>query len=505
VLSTTTSSDGVFSLVVPDLNDPKILLSKFGWQIKRSDTLSERAVRAGAAVQWLATPALETEAFTVWNGGLDGMIQHIRVMNKSSEQHIATATLYQHDGTVCSETISTSVTTRASTLLDISRSSCFRENTYGLVKITFPTREYDAALITHHKTGGLDRFLVSYNELPFANTLTGNSYTFFDNAYHRIRRSSESFTLRNDLFVANPTQSQQSFTVRRYLSNGTPGKTWRFTLPAMGSYMIPFIATDELAPQNGIQEVISDDPQAPYIAVMIRSGEQQLLSPRRTGRFIHMNYTDVGSGTTRFARVRYLPPRNAVQYAEIANVSAQQAHLRIKRVGNSGAVRPIIPLRLAPYETRKIRLSRLLDKYEEGVAEISSDTPDSILVNTVVKHYRSDNKLLSMKNMPIRESFGDLAYGAFSNQRTTKSKLKVSNLGFSSESATVACYAHDRLIDIRQLTLRAGQLEEVDLNACFGGNSTGLIEVNSSSPGTVVADLLRFRALEEINLTQRLR
>jgi hypothetical protein len=394
---------------------------------------------------------------------------------------------------------------RSSKFLDISKSSCFRENAYGLVKITFPTREYDAALITHHQSGGLNTFLVSYNELPVANTLTGRSYTFFDNAYHKVRRNSESFTLRNELLVANPTQSQKSFTVRRYLSRGTPGKMWRVTVPAMGSSMIPFTAADERAPQNGIQEIEPDDPQSPYIAIMTRSGEQQQLAPNKTSRFINMNYTDVGSGFTRFARVRYLPARNSIQYAEIANVTDKQVNVRIKRIAPSGAVRPVIPLLLAPYETRKIRLSRLLKKYEEGVAEVSSDVPDSILMNTIAKHYRSNNKLLSMKSSAITETFGDLAYGVFSNGRTFHSKLKVSNLSSSTESATVACYARDQLVDAQRMKLRAGQLKEIDLHACFEGHSSGIVEVNSSAPGTVVVDLLRFRTSDEINLTQRLR
>jgi hypothetical protein len=504
-LSTKSNDAGVFSLIVPDPADPKLTLSKFGWQIERSDTLSERASQAGAHVQWLAVPALERETYTVWHGGLGDLAQRIRVLNKSSDTKTATVTLFKSDGTACSEMFTTDIAARTTTSVNLNQNSCFQPDSYGVVKVTFPSREYDATLISHHDTGGLDRYLVSHNELPLANTTTGKSYTFFDNAYHQVRRSTESFSLRNDLVVANPSQIPQSFTVRRYRSTGTLTKTWRFTLPPMGSYMVPFIEADETTPQNGIQEVEPDDIRAPYVAVMVRSGEQQHLTPRKKGRFIYMNYTESGAGNTRFARVRYLAQRRAIQYAEVANITGAAVNARIKRIGSSGKAKPTIPLHLAPYETRKVRLSRLLEKFEEGVAEISSDTPDSLMVATVMKHYRPDNKLLSMKSLPIKETFGDSVYGSYSSQRRTNSVLKISNLGLDTGSATVMCYSNDLLIDAQTLSLAPGQLREVYLPKCFNGTSSGVVEVNSSKPGTMVVDLLRFRSREDIHLAQRLR
>ncbi|MFN5062579.1 MAG: Ig-like domain-containing protein [Pseudomonadota bacterium] len=505
VLSTSSGADGVFSLVVPEPSDPKLILSKYGWRIKRSETLSPRAIAAGASIQWLATPTLEAESFTIWSGNMENIRQLVRVLNKSSELQTVTATLYQSDGSVCSEVISSSISPRSHSSLELSQSPCFRQDAYGLVKIAFPNQEYDATLVNHHRSGSFDRYLSSFNELPLANPVMGKSYHFFDNAYHRIRKGTESFSMRNELLVSNVSSSPQSFTVRRYLSNGSLSKTLRFTIPAKGSYMVPFIRSEENIPQNGIQEVEPDNAQAPYLAVMIRTGAQSPHLSDKNREFTFMNYAEVGSAGTRFARVRYLPKKTAVQYAEIANVTSQPLNVRIKRIGRTGKARPTIPLLLSPHETRKIRLSRLLDRYEEGVAEISSDASGSIIIANVTKHYRADKSLLSVKSLAVQETFGDLAYGSYSRRQGLDSILKVTNLGVSSGSLTVACYANSQLIDATQLSLQPGRIKQIGLAKCFKNASNGTIEVNSSNPGSFVIDQLRYRAEQEISLGQRLR
>ena len=311
--------------------------------------------------------------------------------------------------------------------------------------------------------------------------------------------------MRNELIVSNPTTSSKQFTVRRYNSRGSVVRTSDLSIPAMGSFMVPFEKSDEKSPENGIQEVAPHDESAPYIAVMVRSGVQQLTSPRTNGRFIHMNYAQSSSGDTIFARVRHLPAPRAVQYVEVANVTAQVVNVRIKRVGQTGDARPTIPLLLVPYETRKLRLSRLLARYDEGVAEISSDTPDSVLVNSVMKHYRNDNRLLSMKSLLIQETFGDLMYGTYSARKNLRSVVKVSNLGLTNNPTSVTCYANDGNVRSYQLNLTPGKLEEVNMRECFGDSSTGIFEVNSTLTGSLVADVLRFRRREEITIPQRLR
>ncbi len=499
IRSTTTEESGVFSLIVPDINDPKLTMTKFGWRIKRSETLSKRAIDAGASAQWLAVPALEPESYTIWNGGIKGISQKLRLLNRSSDQTATTVTLYRHDGTQCSETIASEVAARTNKTLSLNNTSCFTADGYGLLKVRLPAQDYDATLITHSDLGALDRYLASYNELPLTNTLTGRSFALFDNAYHKIRRSQDSYALTNELFIGNPTATPKGFTVRRYLSNGALSATWRLTVSSMGSYKLPTLESDQSTPQNGIHEIEPDDMQSPYIAIQMRRGSQNGT------RFIYMSHSETGFGATRFARVRYLNHKNAVQYAEIANVSDQPINLRIKRISRTGETRPTIPLLLNVHETRKLRISRLLERYSEGVAEISSDRPDSIIVTSVIKHYRPDNRLLSMKSTPIQELFGDLVYGAYNTRDLNKSLLKISNMNQDPASATVMCYAKKELINAQEIQLRPGRMAEINLAQCFLDAQRGTVEVNSSAPGSMVVDLLKFREAEGITLDQRLR
>jgi hypothetical protein len=267
----------------------------------------------------------------------------------------------------------------------------------------------------------------------------------------------------------------------------------------MGSYKLPALETDQSTQQNGTHEIEPDDMQSPYIAIQMRRGSSN------GAKFIHMSNAETGFGATRFARVRYLNHKNAVQYAEIANVSDQPINLRVKRISRTGKTRPTIPLLLAAHETRKLRLSRLLERYSEGVAEILSDKPDSIIVASVMKHYRSDNTLLSVKSTQIQEIFGDLVYGAFNNSALSGSRLKVSNMNHESASSTVMCYAKQELIDAKEIKLQPGRMAEINLAQCFKDAQIGTVEVNSSAPGSMVVDLLKSRDSRGVSVDQRLR
>jgi hypothetical protein len=296
-----------------------------------------------------------------------------------------------------------------------------------------------------------------------------------------------------------------SFTVKRFSSRGALIRSLSFSVPALGSFQIPFDEQAENLALNGVEEIEPNDPTARYLAVMIRSGSLASESKNYNNIFIQANYSESGFGQTFFARVRDVARRYAVQYLEITNISPRQANVRIKRIDTKGRARPTIPLLLQPLQTRRIRLSRILERYEEGVAEITSDVNGSLLMNSVIKHYRSYQKLASMKSSPIQGSYGDLTYGSYDASRGTQSILKVSNLSSGTNSGTASCYSKSTLLDSIQLTFRPGELKEIDLRKCFGRSSAGVIELNSATPGTLVADLIRFKNSEDISLRERMR
>jgi hypothetical protein len=261
----------------------------------------------------------------------------------------------------------------------------------------------------------------------------------------------------------------------------------------------------EGAQENGIQEIAPDDMGAPYTAVLIRRAEQQLQAPHKSGGFLFMDYARAGGYQNQFTSVRYLPKRFAVQYAEISNISSVGANVRIARLNQRGRIRPTISIYLQPKETRKVRLSRLLENYREGMAQISSDVPNSIIVNSIMKHYRGDKKLLSIKALSIRETFGDTVYGIYERIGKTKSLLKLTNIDTQEVQGSVTCYVQSQPIDVQQYGLKPGEQRTVSLERCFSSEQRGVLEVNSSKPGAIVADTLLFRRNEDIHLPGRLR
>jgi hypothetical protein len=235
--------------------------------------------------------------------------------------------------------------------------------------------------------------------------------------------------MSNELLISNLSSSTRSFTVRHYRSNTELIKTERINILSMGSALVRFNDQENSSALNGIYEIEPDSPSEPYIALVSRLGDQRLgRDGSVSDKFISFDYARSGLGRPIFNRVRHLPQYLAVQYVEIANVSDRYVRATIARVGDTGRVKPTLAVHLQPRETRKIRLSRLLARYEEGVVEINGNGADSIIVTSIMKHYRSDRRLLSMKAMPITESFGDLIYGSYENTRGTNTTLKLSNL-----------------------------------------------------------------------------
>jgi hypothetical protein len=238
---------------------------------------------------------------------------------------------------------------------------------------------------------------------------------------------------------------------------------------------------------------------------MLRSGTLSDASSEAEGRFLHATYSESGFGQTYFSRVRYLPGRYAVQFMEITNISTRQTNVRIKRIDSKGRARPTIPLLLPPLQTRRIRLGRLLSRYEEGVAEIQSDVRSSLLMNSVMKYYRNYNNLITMESSPIHESYGDLVYGSYNPPRRARSLLKISNLAATTTSGTISCYAKSEIRESIRITLMPGELQELELGDCFGQASSGVVELNSTAPGALVADILELSANDNLSVKERMR
>lgn len=504
VNSTVTDSNGRYSLITVDADSPDITASKTGWRISRSNNPSIQATMSSLDTRWYAVPALEPETYVVWNGSLLPFKPTLRILNRSAAPQSVTATLYQADGSECSSTLSMAAGAFDYASIALDASPCFSANSFGLVKINYPSNDYDGDL-TMQRGATVDSRLTSLFSLPLANGITGVSYAFVDNAYHLERGGEQSYVMLNELLISNLANVEKRFTVRRYRSNAAVSKSESVLIPARGSAIVRFPVEEERAQENGIQEILPADMGAPYTAVLIRRGEQQLQTPHKTGGFLFMDYARAGGNQNQFASVRYLPKRFAVQYAEISNISSVGANVKITRLSQRGRIRPTISIYLQPKETRKVRLSRLLENYREGMAQISSDVPNSIIVNSIMKHYRGDKKLLSIKALSIRETFGDTMYGIYERIGKTKSLLKLTNIDAQEAQGSVTCYARSQPIDVQQYRLKPGEQRTVSLERCFSSVQKGVIEVNSSQPGAIVADTLLFRRNEDIHLPGRLR
>lgn len=495
--SAQTSEGGTYSLVTTASDNANVVATLKGWRISRASSSAK-----DGHIMWYAVPALEPETYTIWNTTISSFTPSIRLLNRSSAPQSVRLTLYQADGSECSDVIQANVEALDYVRVPLDQSECLNENSFGLLKISFPTNEYDGDL-TMRRGNGIDSRMTSIFSLPLANSVTGVSHVLVDGSYNGERGGQKTFVMRNDLFLSNLSPAEKSFTIRRYNTAGTLVKTVAITLAGFGTTQVQFPYGDEQPEENGIQEIEPLDISAPYVAVLARHGEQRPV--HASGAFLFMEHARTGGSSNYFARVRYLPKRVAVQYVEISNTTSRGANVRVSRMNRNGRVLPTIPLFLKPKQTRRLRLSRLLDAYQEGITHISSDIPNALVVNSIIKHFRGDKKLLSMKALSIEETIGDTIFGMYRLIGKSNTALKLINVHSENVTGSVTCYRGSKEIDAMPYHLRPGEQEEISLENCFGGARRGVVEVNASHPGAIIAETSLYRTLEGIHLPSRLR
>jgi len=495
--SAQTSESGTYSLLTTASDNANVVATLKGWRISRA-TPSEK----DGTAMWYAVPALEPETYTIWNTTISSFTPSLRLLNRSSAPQDVRLTLYQADGSECSDLIQANVASLDYLRIPLDQSRCLRDNSFGLLKISYPTNEYDGDL-TMRRGNGIDSRMTSIFSLPLANSITGVSHVLVDGSYHSVRGGQKSYVMRNDLFLSNLSPIAKNFTVRRYNTAGALVKTVAVTLPGLGTTQVRFPNGDEQPEENGIQEIEPLDISAPYIAVLARHGQQRPVNA--SGTFLFMEHARTGGSSNYFARVRHLPKRFAIQYVEISNTTSRGANVRVARMNRNGRVLPTIPLYLKPKQTRRLRLSRLLDAYQEGITHISSDVPNSLVVNSIIKHFRGDKRLLSMKALSIEETIGDTIFGMYRLIGKSNTALKLTNVHSENVMGSVTCYRGSQAMEAVPYQLRPGEQEELSLEGCFGGARRGVVEVNASHPGSIVAETSLYRKLEGIHLPGRLR
>jgi hypothetical protein len=484
VNSVETDETGQYTFVVPQVGSASLSADKYGWNIAQAS--AEVSGLDGGVLDWLATPTLEQKTFGIWFIQDTIATEKLRITNGDPSSATADGTLYNSDGVPCDTVPTTPVKSYRSVELSIPISNCSASSdNYGLLEVEYSGQLYRGEVGAFKRTAAEKRRVYSYSAMDLQNKITGTSYSFFDTAFYKDRSSQTRRMLKNELIIANLRESEEIFTINRYRSDSTLVGTRVVVIPSQGVKSVEF--DDSLAnePLNGIDVIVPGSQSTPYIAVRRRS-------PSKATSFSSLEPVVNSGASTLFGRVQYFPSKQAVQYAEIANISDALTEVTITRYSRSGKARPAISLALQPRETRKIRLSRVLRRYKEGSLEIISSTPNALVVNSVVKHYAQDETLRQIHFTPLRESYGDLLFGNVSTTVAPRSVLKVSNTSSVQQTATVSCFHNGEIVRSTVYSLRPRSFRSLNLTFCANGDEPAVLEVNGSDSGVVVADIIHY-------------
>jgi hypothetical protein len=487
VLSSKTDADGIVRLGVVDPFDTSIVAQKYGWRIERSPNSNNSPV-------WIATPRLEAESYAFWGGVPALFRQKLELINTSAASTSASVTMYSSDGFPCDSSRGGEVAPHGKSMVPIKRAACVNEasgSEFGLIKINVSNARYEGALSSERRGDSRIESASYRARLSLANAITGAGYAFYDNSFSPIRGTEVSGSLRNVLLLANLEQSPRSFVITSFDRDGSPQQQ-EFVSVAPRATLSRRIADGVPNQANGLIEVVATDPSAKYVATLFRHGKRTRFRGMPAGAFLTLDSLRDGSPREQFTRVQYIPSRRVIQYAEIANTGANPINIRLTRIGAHGERQPSIPLHLKSKETRRIRLSRLLAKYEEGILEVSGDSNGAVLIQNVIKQYKPNRELISTRNQIVSELFGDLRYESYNPDAGTPSKLSLASISDEPTQVTLSCFGTTGQVGGQSISLRPRQRSTAQLGGCFADTPNGFIEVNSSRPGAVLSELSPF-------------
>jgi hypothetical protein len=486
-LSSTTDASGIARLGVVDPSDTSIVARKYGWRIERASNVNEYPV-------WISTPRLEPDSYAFWGGVPALFRQRLELINTSAKTTSTSVTMYSATGSLYDAPRGGEVGFQATSIIPIQRAARGDKasgSEFGLMKITVPNARYEASL-SSERPGDRGAESASYRaRLPVTNAITGATYAFYDNSFSPVRGTEVSGSLRNVLLLANLEQSARSFVITRF-DRGGSAREREFVSVEPFATLSRRVADGVPGQANGLVEVIATDPSAKYVATLFRHGKQTRFKGVRVGAFLTLDTLREGSPREQFARVQYIPSRRVIQYAEIANTGPNPINIRLTRVGDRGERQPSIPLHLKPKETRRIRLSRLLAKYEEGVLEVSGDSNGAALIQNVIKQYKPNRELISTRNQVVSELFGDLRYDSYDPHAGTPARLSLVSVSDEPTQVTLSCFGTTGQIGGESISLAPRQRSTVPLEGCFADAPKGFVEVNSSRPGAILSELSPF-------------
>ncbi len=439
--------------------------------------------------------SLTSPIYSLWNGFLR-MGNVLELINKKTTEASVKVSLYNAQGIrTFRRTYSLPPLTQRDLLLNDLPG--FQTNSYGIVAIEFDNTLKDAIdgrIFFYRESLRRNSFEFVFG-VPFTGALKGKSAVTFNTFQPSTNPRDANNIVSQWLALVNlDTGSEKSFTLNRYSDSGELLITKQIKVPSLGR--IDIEGGHELPGENyiGLNTLTPLDPSSSYLATLYRYGG----GDHHTGyQFAYPLLAKTPNGQKQFAPLSLAGGSN--NWVEIANTLQTPVDITLEYFNHQGTRVKKETQSLPRFGQKHFSAAAYLGNGAFGSVKVTPSKPNSIIGQSVFYFREQTGSISSVYGSPIREAFGTKLTGSYNLFLGMNNWLKLINNKNSALEILLTVHNSIGSPKVELIELSPHQSIDLDLHDTerFKNilNSYGLIQLQSSSPSSITAELLRIKSI----------
>lgn len=439
---------------------------------------------------------VRTPVYSLWNGYI-GLLNILELINKGGEDLPLTVKLYNIQGNLVHQ-FALVLAPRSQQDFIVNQMPGFTSDSYGVAAVEFsPAYDdlLDGRMFYYRQAGGTSEYEFAFG-VPFVQPSCGPAYAAF-NTYQPSLNPAEAENLVSQwLAVVNLDPADpKGFTLKRYNESGVEIDSQHIVVGPLARQDVEAGHVNPGTYRYGLNEVIPDDPEAPYLTQLFRYGGNS--TPQYAPSTYSFAFPLLGRGGT--ARTLYAPISRGADgenWLEVTSTGSGTDEVRVSFYSNSGTLQHMQTLNLAPHSQLHLPASQYLAPGESGSAVIQSVSGGPLIAQSMFYFRNGQNSILSMYGSQAREALGRELFGSYNRYLGMSDWLRLFNT--RSTEARLDLTVYNPTQAPYQQTIVLAPHTGVDLGLheqqyLTQPDTYGIVQLNPDFVGDIAADVLRFK------------
>lgn len=441
------------------------------------------------ALSLVSGSSLSSPVYALWNGFL-GMTNILELVNKGTSELPVTVSIYDIAGQQKSQTV-IPVPAQGQYDLILNQVSGFSPDSYGIIKLEFAGSSLEGRVSFYRSAAAQSTYEFAF-AVPFTGVLQGETAVGFNTFQPSRALEDQGNAVSQWLSIVNLSATEEkTFTVRRYLSNGTLLSTSTYAVPALQRLDVQAGHEDAGPGQVGLNVIDPGDDASPYLAHLVRYGEKQAVIPGVPSYGFAFPLL-AKAGTSADQWVPISSGADGVNWLEVVNTSAGPAQVNVAFFDNGGNVLNQRVVELAGYAQEHILASGMLSPGMSGAARISASNGTDVIAQSMFYFFDSLGHIDAMYGSQAGVVSDGSKVGSYNLFLGMYSWLRIFNVSDQAQQVDLSVFGatgeNARVVDLpAHGGIDLGLHETANYGTAL--DSYGIVQLR----GNVLAEILRLR------------